>query len=221
MRRRTDGSDGSGERTAGTDHADAADQAEILPVSPLVRLLEGADARTILERIATDEDPLDVVGLAHERIHQIVVFLAHDRLVARAFARIAYDAVGNPHAGRPHLHGWLVQRVDRAIEELVREDAELLRQERPFPDVGQEYYRSFSEMTQIPVERVRAACAEFNLLDPITREAFYCVVFELQPIEMYAKSIGESVASVERRIAEATQLLREAQRESTEGRDDD
>ncbi len=179
---------------------------ELAPVDPRLRLLDGKDARAILARIVPD-DPLQLEELAHERIHQLVVFMSAARVRRRSQARVAHDAVADPRAGRPSLHGWLVACVDRSIRELVREDDQTLRRGQPFDDEDEGYYAAFSAATGIGAERARETCIRFNLLDPITRDAFYCVAFEEQPLAMYARSLGESIADVEHRIAIASRLF--------------
>lgn len=217
----TDKSGGSDSEGDPGVQAEQTAQDELRPVDPRVALLQGHDARTILERIGSPEDPLGIGALSSERVLQLVVFLDHERVALRALARIAHEAVADPHAGRPNLHGWLVARVDQSVQDLIREDYEALRLGRPFTDSDHPYYAEFSELTGIEAERVHETCTLFNLLDPITREAFYCIVFEQQPLEMYARAVDEPVDWVEDRVATATTLFEAARQDRSEDPDDE
>ena len=195
-----------------TANADAAEgEVELQAVDPRVRLLRGASASEVLEKIARD-DPLGLAGLSRERILQQVVLLDPTRVFVRSLARVAYGALNDRHCGRPHVHGWLVARVDQAIRDLVREDLEA--HYRDLPPAGEDsYHAALAERLQLTTHATRRACAEFNVLEPKTREVFHLVLFEGRPAEACLGQGFSDLDEVRGRLHDALEVFFTARNE--------
>lgn len=137
--------------------------------------LRGGDSGEILGRIA-ESDPLRLREATARRLREVWVLLEPDRVFHRALAVVA-DAV--PCEQPPQDMGlWVHQKIDLAIEQLVRKDHEA---ERSYPEIVDEEDKVFPLLTEsffLEPELVRAASVAFNALDPLPRRAFFELLME-------------------------------------------
>ena len=190
---------GSGSSVARTTTARSSTQR---PGDRRVELLVGDSPVAILERI-TPGDPLELEELSFETTLARAVLLDPFRVYLRALARTAHDAYGRRHVARPHLHGWLVGRVERVIEELIDEESEPHHLEAE----SDPYYEHVSTVLGLPLARARSLCAAFNRLDERVRQAFFSVTVDGQTAEQCAAEGLGSYAQIQADLARARQTL--------------
>jgi hypothetical protein len=103
-----------------------------------------------------------------------------DRVYLRALGTCALAAVkDDPPAD---LEAWTIQNIDRAVEQLVRADAEA---ERSNPGLLTDEERNFPLLTEslmLDPELVRTASVAFNALEPLPRRAFFELMIEGLPV---------------------------------------
>ena len=169
---------------------------------PRVALLVGRSPGAILEAI-TPGDPLELESLSLDRTLARAVLLDPFRVYLRTLARTAHDAFADPFVGRPHLHGWLVGRVERVLETLILEESESPCLE-PESDP---YYEHVSNVFGLPLARARSACVAFNRLDERVRQAFFSVTVDERSAEWCAADGLGSFAQVQADLALARRTL--------------
>lgn len=156
----------------------------------LACLLVGSP-REVLARILP-EDPLDVRDAVVAVLRAQCVFLDADRVHLRALARIA--RAGLRFAGaRTDLASWIRAEVAGAVDEVVREEAEV----RPV-DSGSTFVQ-FARPLGLDPEAVRRGCAAFNRLPHADRAAFFALVVRSVGLEALARETGESPSMLGRR----------------------
>ena len=165
-------------------------------------LLVGPSPSSILKAI-TPGDPLGLEVLSLERTLARAMLLDPFRVYLRTLARTAHDAFTDSFVGRPHMHGWLVGRVERVLETLTLEESESPCHE-PESDP---YYEHVSNVLGLPLARARSACTGFNRLDERVRQAFFSVTIDERSAEWCATDGLGSFAQVQADLAHARRTL--------------
>jgi len=149
-------------------------------------LLVGPSPGAILEAI-TPGDPLELEALCLDTTLTRAVLLDPFRVYLRTLARTAHDAFTDPRVGRPHLHGWLIVRIDRVLDELIAEQSTTRR----LVEESDPYTEHVSTILGLPLARARSACVAFNRLDERVRQAFFSVVVDgRSPEQCAAEDLG-------------------------------
>ena len=171
------------------------------------QLLAGSSPREVLARLLAG-DPLELARHAGEGLRRHAFLLDADRVVLRAMARCARMAAR--YRGAPELELWLRERVDEALLDLVREDAEALRRGEPPGAVQLAAFVALARPLGLDPAAMRAACAHFNLLPLAERAAFRALVIEGRSLDELARSAGEaplSASEVARRARRGLEAL--------------
>lgn len=147
-----------------------------------LEIVSSGDAHAILERLAR-ENPLDLAQRCTDRTRAKAVLLDAERVLLRAAARIAYHA--HRYDASRSLDGWIAERIDQAIEDLLREDYEEDLESVPL-DPNDERYLSFATILRAPVQAVRRACVVFHALPLEERAAFWAMLIDFKPLDRYA-----------------------------------
>jgi hypothetical protein len=143
------------------------------------RFLQGESAEVIAWRFA-ESDPLELGPRSAVRLRERGILLEPDRVHHRVIAVCARAAMSEPPPD--DLQAWVLAKIDVAIEQLVRADAEA---ERAHPEVVSEEDGQFPLLTDclvIEPELVRAATAAFNALDDPARRSFFDLMVEGKPV---------------------------------------
>ena len=96
-----------------------------------------------------------------------------DRVHALAISRVAVRAPA--YRGSPDLGTWLDERIDDAIEALLRTELEEERAGCPRPVSPDSRDEFLAEQLGLPCPLGRAASVAFNLLVPETRRVFFAL----------------------------------------------
>lgn len=171
---------------------------------PRAAALRGASSREILQKIWKG-DPLGLLGLCTRRLRERMLLLDATRLCTHAHARIAFDAVGLEPSGT--LDEWLAAEVDRAIDELLREDQSLDRQGIPVTPAEHSHYDFMSKTLGLSAMLGRKACVVFNTLPDEKRHALWALLVEGKSVEAHAAEVGKSSDLVRHDFEEAALLL--------------
>ena len=132
-------------------------------------LLCGATPREVLARIVRD-DPLRLRARIGVRLLERCLLLDADRVLLRAFARIARAA--GRYQGRPDLGPWLDGHIDQALEDCRVSNTEAAV--RPQPAGGA--FHELARPLRLDAARLAVACARFNERDDEARRAFFQLV---------------------------------------------
>jgi hypothetical protein len=143
-------------------------------------LLSGQSPREILARLI-EGDPFHVAERCTARLRDRALLIDTERLTLRSMARIAY--AGFLHRADLPLHTLLTSCIDRAIEDLMREDRE---EERAQLLPVDHRYGFVSQALGIEPGLARRACIVFNSLPTPQREVAWAVMVERRSIELYA-----------------------------------
>ena len=134
--------------------------------------LSGSPTTEILGRLL-HEDPLDLYDLAEARLEQRSLLLDAQRLGLRAMARTAHRA--RDYRECDALHGWLLERIDEAVADLLAEDAQQDDRGVPCREPWDARYSFLAESIRSTSRVARRVCVRFNALPEDTRRAFYAV----------------------------------------------
>ena len=159
---------------------------------------DGADA--VLRRIV-EGDPLGVRVVVSERLREECLFADGERVTTRALARIARFA--QAYRGRPTFSKWLRARCEEAIDDILDEDREALRNPDTPPSPA---LVALAQPLGLDPAHMRAACASFNDLPRVERTAFFAVVLARTSIDACAQREGitnRAAAQRARRALEA------------------
>jgi len=164
------------------------------------RWLVGASPNAVLERIY-EGDPLGLVPRCEAVLRERALLIDLNRLFLRAAARTAHEAVR--YRGEHPLAEWLDLRIEKSVEDLLREDREA--EYRGLPPTPEELdgYAMVTEGTGIEPGLARAVCDTFNSLSLPVRRAFYGAVYLARGITATAQEQGVSIGECEARIREA------------------
>lgn len=156
-------------------------------------LFAAASAREILARIVPD-DPLGVRAVVARRLHEQALLADADRVQLRSLALVARWAPR--YQGEPEFGVWLERIVDRAVLEIVDDDAdEPLAPRTPDTAASSEPESSIVASARalgLGVERLRSACRAFNRAPLDERRAFFELVLRARPLQDFARESGRS-----------------------------
>lgn len=179
-------------------------------------LLSGSP-REVLARLVRD-DPLHVRARVASRLRAEALLLDGDHVHLRALARISRAA--GAYRGRPGLADWVDAAVADAVEELVREEHELARSRTPIREgredratdtaavpVDPDAFSSLATPLGLDPGSVRRACATFDVLPFVERNAFFRLVLEAGDLDAAAREVGVSASEVGRRARRALDAI--------------
>lgn len=162
------------------------------------RWLAAGNPREILGRIVKG-DPLRLRPTVATALRARWLLLDADRVQLRALALCA--RFGADYRGRPPLADWLAQQVDRAIDELLEEEAALPADgdyDRP-----EDVHVVLARPLGLPGPAMRRACVAFNACDAADRRAFFALLIELRDLDSAARQEGVTGSEIGRRARRA------------------
>ncbi|MEM9802295.1 MAG: hypothetical protein AAGA20_18355 [Planctomycetota bacterium] len=172
------------------------------PVPHWRDLLVGRCPDHVLERILAD-DPLGLRPLASESLRAASLFLDADRVVLRALARVAHAATAE---GPPAKRSWIRERLDAAIDDVLREERSLARAGASVEhglDPSSETFEVLAGPLGLDGGALRRACDAFNRRPHTERAAFFALVVENRGLEGAAEACGVSPTELGRRARRA------------------
>ncbi len=144
---------------------------------PWKAVLSGKSSREILARIV-DGDPLELRARCELRLRSQALLLDGHRLQLRSAAHAARHAPG--YVGLPPIDVWLNERIRKSVQELLRDDAELVAAgvspEAPDDDRLLIIANTFG----IDPNLIGRGCSAFNRIGFEARAAFHALVLEAQ-----------------------------------------
>lgn len=158
------------------------------PVPAWRRYLRAGQAEEVLSQIIPG-DPLRLRMLAADRITAAARLVDVDRVVVRAMARISHGAALN---GPPSSEAWLMDEMDRAIEDVV--DAGLAD-----PDAAGPLLRALAPGAGIGREALVRSCVAFNRRSQDERVAFWSLMMASEPLDEAAQRHEASPTEFARR----------------------
>lgn len=180
----------SGERDAGPDAADPA--RECAQERGLREVLEQKDERATLRWLGAG-DPLGLRKRCEGHMRVRAVLLDGERLLYHTMARIAHD--GFELDPRAVSERWIAGEIERSIDELIEEDE---REEAEGVELAPDdaRYRRFALLLGTELRKVRQACIVFQGLPLEQRSAFWALMIDGRPLEVYAAESQRAVAEV-------------------------
>jgi hypothetical protein len=171
------------------------------PEPPWQDLFLSDSASVILNRLCA-QDALQLAEMCEHRLAEVAFLIHPDRLLPRAIARVARSAAYG-YDGTPPLFEWLMDRIDRSIDDLLTDDIEAERLGiPPSEEELEDYLPLIPEETGIAPELSRLACVVFNTLPEAMRCPFFAVFIEGMSIEEYAMvfdvPLDDIVSSIEK-----------------------
>jgi len=139
-------------------------------------LLRGNDASEIHARLSADGDPLRLCERTARRLRSAWILLEPDRVLARALTLCAYGAATEPAPA--NLETWAAGKIDEAIGQLIRRDAEAEEREPGLLEEDERHFPLLTESLMREPGRVRHYSVRFNALPPLTRRAFFELLIE-------------------------------------------
>lgn len=132
-------------------------------------------------------------------------------LALRALARSAYG----PRCGaaeRDHA-AWTEERIGRAAEELLEEQAEEERAELPLERTRERvFYEGIARRLGVELESARLICVVINALSSLQRRALILLEIERTPIARAAGELDEPMETVESLRGDARRALEQTLR---------
>lgn len=121
------------------------------------------------------------------------MLLDGERLLYHAMARIAHD--GFELDPRAVSERWIALEIERAIDELIEEDE---REEAEGVELSPQdpRYRRFALLLGTEARKVRQACIVFQGLPLEQRSAFWALLIDGRPLEVYAAESQRRVEEV-------------------------
>jgi len=149
------------------------------------RVLAGRSPREVLARLV-DGDPLDLRPRCELRVRSQAVLLDIHRLHLRTAAHVARH--GPNYNGTPPIDVWIAERIRKAAQELLQEDAELAASGAiPEPPEDERLLLVANTLGMDPALMGRA-CAAFNRAPYDARAAFQGLVLDAQDPSTWCKS---------------------------------
>lgn len=145
-------------------------------------LFAGRSALEILRAIMKD-DRLELWPRCADRLLERCYLVDMERLVARSAARVAY--AGQTYDGVPEFTEFVRERIDHAMDELMREDREEERAGKPVVPGEDSRYRFVSEVLGMELGVTRRGVCHFNVLDERIRHAFFALVVQSKRLRRY------------------------------------
>lgn len=173
-------------------------------LEPRRALLAFGGPRDVLARIV-DGDPLGLRPLLAARVRGRCLLVDADRVHLRALALCARHAPS--YRGRPALEEWLTLLVDRALDEVIDEEAQRLVRSSTSHEVEDGAFAQLARPLGLAPEEARRACARFNRLPQEQREAFHAWVLERGTLDELARRTGLGASEFARRARRALSAL--------------
>lgn len=171
------------------------------------QLLGAGSARDVLHRLI-DGDPMEIRPRCLARVRDGAWFVSLDRAHLRAVARVAYAA--RVYRGTPALDEWLQERIDRSLEELVREEREEERaQTLPGLPIDP-LYKYVAAVLGLEIPLARRACVALNSLPLEVRRAFFAVALDRKSIRRYVAEGNGPPTNVQADLKTATDAIQVA-----------
>ncbi len=145
-------------------------------------MFSGRSALEILRTIMKD-DRLELWSRCADRLLERCYLVDMERLVARSAARIAY--AGQTYEGVPEFTDFVRERIDYAMDELMREDREEERAGKPVVPGEDSRYRFVSEVLGMELGVTRRGVCQFNVLDERIRHSFFALVVQSKRLRRY------------------------------------
>ncbi len=190
--------------TAGASRAPAREARAPGVLDQRRALLAFGGPRDVLARIV-EGDPLGLRPLLAARVQRRCLLVDADRVHLRALALCARYAPS--YRGRPGLEEWLTLLVDRALDEVVDEEAQRLEQAIPSRAVEEGAFAQLARPLGLGPDEARRACARFNRLPQEQREAFHAWVLERGTLDELARRTGLGAGEFARRARRALAAL--------------
>jgi len=137
---------------------------------PGAELLGRGSAQEILARILVG-DPLGLAERARVWLDRNAYLIDSNRLALRTMAHVAHSA--RHYLGKPDLHTWIEMLLERSVRELVGEDREGERMNRPVEPDEVAPFAFVADALGIEAGLARRACVIFNGLVEYDRKVFY------------------------------------------------
>jgi hypothetical protein len=155
-----------------------------------------------------DGDPLEIGPRSEARLEECA-FLLDPRLVLnRSLARVAYDSMR--WRGDPPLAQFLERSIDRAMKDLVEEEAESALHCVGEDEGGRGQSRFLSDLLGLDPSLTRRACAVFNALGRAERTLWWSVCVREERIRDVALRTAVSEDYVRRMLSGTFELLSRA-----------
>ncbi len=137
----------------------------------------GETPQRILERLTTG-DPLGLVELSARRVHERHYLIDAERLFERSLLRVAQMAPALKRETR--FEPWLLERVDVAIGDLLRQDHErVLSGDLPWRT---EHHGFIEEWMRFEPAQALCAAVRFNGLSDGPRRAFFGLLVDTRSV---------------------------------------
>lgn len=185
-------SNGAPERDGATA---GAEPARTLRDGEWRRVLCAASPREVLGRLLCG-DPLGLAARVEERLRARAYLFDADRVYLRAAARCARMALR--YRGDPPLQRWLAERVDEALLDLLRADAESELRGEPAGPERLAVFEALARPLGLDPARMHSACLAHNQLPQAQRQAFREVVLEGRSLDGLAASGDRSATDIAR-----------------------
>ncbi len=144
-------------------------------VPPWKAILGAGSPRAVLARIV-DGDPLDLRGRCELRLRSQAVLLDLNRVHLRCAAHVARHAAA--FSGQPPIDVWLAERVRKATQEILHENAEAAASGAiPMPP-DDERLRLVADTFGIDPAQIGLACVAFNRQAYEARAAFHGLILD-------------------------------------------
>lgn len=137
---------------------------------PGFELIGKGSAREILGRILVG-DPLGLVERSRAWLDLHAYLVDSNRLAIRTLAHVAHSA--RHYRGKPDLHTWIELLLERSLRELINEDREAERLDRPILASENAPYGFVADALGIAASSARRACVIFNGMAEYDRRVFY------------------------------------------------
>lgn len=180
-------------------------------------ILGGMGPRELLARLLQD-DPLQLRRVAAERMAARAYLFDVDRLHLRSVAHVARYATR--YRGSPRLEVWLREIVDQAMLDLLRDDVEAQRRERPPDPQDGTGMGDLARPLGLDPAAMRRACLAHNLLREPDRRAFHELLIAGRGLDELARETGVhagEIAKRARRGLEAILIAAQAAPQETTG----
>jgi hypothetical protein len=148
-------------------------------------------------------DPLGLAARVEERLRARAYLFDADRVYLRAAARCARLALR--YRGDPPLQRWLAERVDEALLDLLRADAESELRGEPAGPERLAVFEALARPLGLDPARMQRACLAHNQLPQAQRIAFREMVLEGRSLDSLAAPGDRSATDIAR--AARTALL--------------
>ena len=167
-------------------------------------LLTGPDLKKTLGRLVHG-DPLGIGPRTLEQLELQGYLLDPERVMARVFGRVAHDA-DLYDENEEEFDDWFLERVDRSIAELLRQDQEEELRGQP-TEPNDIRYQFLTELLGLEAGLCRRASIAINDLDEPTRKAFIAVAMRGRTLESCIESGMGSLEELRLRIRTATRAI--------------